>query len=161
MCIDVDSHVHVTSSSASLWSHATRPCCPPLDPRRNGNPKSHKRVAQPGFKLYGGIQSNNRDESFIYYGINHDWDMFLGDLIHSCYGIWWAWIHGDWSWDWWCFLPGHVYIYIYYNNNIHRYRALVMDLHTGYIQFQRNKEPPALSFMQNRTYTQNGEPVWS
>ena len=90
-----------------------------------------------GFKLYGGIQSNNRDESFIYYGINHDWDMFLGDLIHSCYGIWWAWIHGDWSWDWWCFLPGHVYIYIY--NNIHRYRALVMDLHTGYIQFQRNK----------------------
>ena len=70
-----------------------------------------------GFKLYGGIQSNNRDESFIYYGINHDWDMFLGDLIHSCYGIWWAWIHGDWSWDWWCFLPGHVYIYIYNNNN--------------------------------------------
>ena len=31
-----------------------------------------------------------------------------------------------------------TYIYIY-NNNIHRYRALVMDLHTGYIQFQRNK----------------------
>ena len=30
-----------------------------------------------------------------------------------------------------------VHIYIY--NNIHRYRALVMDLHTGYIQFQRNK----------------------